>query len=124
MSRHRLLLRVAMAAAVALVIAVAAWVGVGLAGTGGPSLSGKARSGTARDSKPAEPLGVPVPAQGAYMGAYVQPAVDTPAGQISAVQSFEQPAGFSLSVHVYHPWGRPSRRDADATSSTTARFCC
>jgi len=113
-STHQLRLRLATAAAVALVLALAAWVGVGLAGTGGPSLSGTARSGTARDSKPAEPLGVPVPAHGAYMGSYVQPAVDTPAGQIAAVQSFEQTTGSSLQiVHVYHPWGKVFPTAAD-----------
>ena len=110
MSTRRLPLGVATAAAVALVTAVAAC-GGGLTGTGGPSLSGTARSGTAHsgtagDSKQTQPLGVPVPAHGAYMGSYIQPAVDTPAGQIAAVQSFEQRTDSSLQiVHVYHPWG-------------------
>jgi O-antigen/teichoic acid export membrane protein len=48
-----------------------------------------------------------VPAHGAYLGAYVQPQVDTPAGLTGAVQSFEQSVGRSLKlVHVYVPWGR------------------
>jgi hypothetical protein len=48
-----------------------------------------------------------VPAHGVYLGAYVQPTVDTPAGLIGAVQSFEQSVGHPIDlVHVYVPWGR------------------
>jgi hypothetical protein len=46
-----------------------------------------------------------VPDSGAYLGAYVKPALHTPQAQIAAVQSFEQQLGRPVGlVHVYHPW--------------------
>ncbi len=49
------------------------------------------------------------PAQGAYVGAYVQPQADyKPAGQIRAVTDFEKETGRELDiVHTYHPWDDP-----------------
>ena len=98
MTTHSLRWRAVIATAAALVIAAAVWIGARLAGTGSSTPPGTA--GTI-------PAGAPlVPASGAYLGAYVQPAVNTPRGQISAVQSFDQQLGNSLQiVHVYHPWG-------------------
>ena len=59
----------------------------------------------------ADPL---VPASGAYLGAYVQPASYTSQGQIDAVRGFEQQLGHPLGlVHVYHPWDSPFPSAAD-----------
>ena len=55
-----------------------------------------------------------VPASGAYLGAYVQPAAYTSQGQIDAVRSFEQQLARPLGlVHVYHPWDSPFPSAAD-----------
>ena len=55
-----------------------------------------------------------VPATGAYLGAYVKPAVYTPQAQIEAVRSFERLVGHPLNlVHVYHPWTNPFPSAAD-----------
>jgi len=55
-----------------------------------------------------------VPASGSYLGAYVQPASYTSAGQIDAIVGFERQLGRSLRlVHVYHPWDSPFPSDAD-----------
>jgi len=55
-----------------------------------------------------------VPASGAYLGAYVQPASYTSAGQIDAIVGFERQLGRSLGlVHVYHPWDSPFPSAAD-----------
>lgn len=49
-----------------------------------------------------------VPARGAYLGAYVQPASYTQRGVITAVQSFEHSVGHSIDlVHVYDQWNKP-----------------
>jgi Glycosyl hydrolase family 26 len=56
---------------------------------------------------PGTPSGGPKPpAQGAYVGAYVQPDADyTPTGRIDAVTDFEKQTGRQLDiVHSYHPW--------------------
>jgi hypothetical protein len=85
----------------------------GHAGTPAPSAS--AGTGPAGASPRPAPAGDSlVPASGAYLGAYVQPAADTQAGQISAVRSFEHRLGHPLQiVHVYHPWGKPFPTTAD-----------
>ena len=55
-----------------------------------------------------------VPASGSYLGAYVQPASYTSAGQIDAIVGFERQLGRSLGlVHVYHPWDSPFPSAAD-----------
>ncbi|HEX9526397.1 MAG TPA: hypothetical protein VF951_02790, partial [Streptosporangiaceae bacterium] len=60
---------------------------------------------------PAAPL---MPASGAYLGAYVQPASYTPAGEIAAVRSFQQAVGAPITlVHTYHPWSSPFPDQAD-----------
>jgi Glycosyl hydrolase family 26 len=87
--------------------------GTPLAGTSPSKPAGQSRSGrTAGARLPvSESL---VPASGAYLGGYVQPATYTQAAQISAFQSFEHQVGTSLDlVHVYHPWGSafPSQED-------------
>ena len=81
-------------------------------GATGCGRSGTGAAGPAQHQAPAgHSL---VPASGAYLGAYVQPATYTQAGQISAVQSFERRLGHPLQiVHVYHPWGKPFPTAAD-----------
>ena len=55
-----------------------------------------------------------VPSSGAYLGAYVQPAVYTPSGEIAAVQAFQQAIGAPVTlVHTYHPWNSPFPDSAD-----------
>ena len=55
-----------------------------------------------------------IPSSGAYLGAYVEPAVYTPAGEIAAVRSFQQAVGAPIAlVHAYHPWGSPFPDSAD-----------
>lgn len=55
-----------------------------------------------------------VPATGAYLGAYVQPAEYTQQAQISAVQQFQNQLGHPLAiVHTYHQWGKPFPGEAD-----------
>ena len=55
-----------------------------------------------------------VPASGAYLGAYVQPASYTSRGQIDAILGFERQLGRPLGlVHVYHPWDSPFPSAAD-----------
>ncbi len=55
-----------------------------------------------------------VPASGAYLGAYVQPASYTSPGQVDAVRAFERQLGHPLGlVHVYHPWDSPFPSAAD-----------
>jgi len=55
-----------------------------------------------------------VPVSGAYLGAYVNPGVYSPAATIGAVQSFERLLGRPLDlVHVYHPWLSPFPDAAD-----------
>ena len=49
-----------------------------------------------------------VPRHGVYLGAYVQPQIDTSSGFIDAVQSFQAQTGHSLRlVHVYSQWQKP-----------------
>src|SRR5215813_14509522 len=55
-----------------------------------------------------------IPTSGAYLGAYVQPASYTPAGEIAAVRSFQQTIGAPMTlVHTYHPWDNPFPDQAD-----------
>jgi Glycosyl hydrolase family 26 len=55
-----------------------------------------------------------IPTSGAYLGAYVEPAVYTPAGEIAAVRSFQGAVGAPVTlVHTYHPWGSVFPDSAD-----------
>lgn len=55
-----------------------------------------------------------IPAAGAYLGAYVQPAEYTPGGEISAVSAFERSIGGPIQlVHTYHAWDDPFPDYAD-----------
>jgi hypothetical protein len=55
-----------------------------------------------------------VPARGAYLGAYVQPAGYSQQSQITAVQSFERRVGQPIGlVHTYVKWGKPFPTAAD-----------
>jgi hypothetical protein len=125
--RHAVVLSVAAA-----IIVISAAAAVGLAAKGKlssdpitPSGSGSAGGshspsgpdspggGTIRTGAqgPAAPL---MPASGAYLGAYVQPATYTPAGEIAAVRSFQQAVGAPLTlVHTYHPWSSAFPDEAD-----------
>jgi hypothetical protein len=63
-----------------------------------------------------------VPASGAYLGAYVQPASYTSRGQVDAVRSFERQLGRTLGlVHVYHPWDSPFPSAADQYFARSGR---
>src|SRR6266568_547933 len=74
-----------------------------------------------RSSSPApqvttvNPAQAPVPpAQGAYLGAWVGPAVFTPANEIAAVNSLQQQIGRKLGiVHTYVKWQAPFPRSSD-----------
>jgi hypothetical protein len=70
-------------------------------GLGGPT------PGTTPPASEPQPSGGPrPPAEGAYLGAYVQPDTDyTPQGRIDAVTAFEKATGRQLDiVQTYHPW--------------------
>jgi O-antigen/teichoic acid export membrane protein len=55
-----------------------------------------------------------VPAQGAYLGAYVQPALYTSRGTIDAVHGFQRAVGHRIDlVHVYDKWNKPFPTAAD-----------
>lgn len=54
------------------------------------------------------------PKQGAWLGAWVKPAVMSQSGRVAAVSTFEQKLGRPLDVvHVYHDWQEPFPSDAD-----------
>lgn len=71
------------------------------AGLGGPT-----PGTTPPPSEPRAGGGPRPPADGAYLGAYVQPDTDyTPQGRIDAVTQFEKATGRKLDiVQTYHPW--------------------
>jgi len=88
-----------LAGAAALLVAAAVVVGITATGSVTPRVRTRPPPGPTYRA----PL---VPATGAYLGAYVQPKVNTPQGAISALQYFEHELGGSFEVvHVYHPWG-------------------
>jgi len=102
------------------VAVVAVIVSIGLQGSGTAQSSASAQSagtrhaaGRAHDPAgrahdPAVDHATLVPAHGAYLGAYVQPAQYTQQGQIDAFLAFEHRLGRSLQiVHIYTPWGTP-----------------
>jgi hypothetical protein len=113
-SRWRLAALIGLPAA-AVVIAVA--VGVTIASgqsrpPGVPATRSAGRPpGSVRTVRYTGPL---VPASGAYLGAYVQPAADTAPAQVAAFQAFQRRIGRPLDlVHVYHPWNQPFPSQAD-----------
>jgi hypothetical protein len=56
-----------------------------------------------------------VPARGAYLGAYVQPASYTQRGLITAVSAFERRVGRPIDlVHTYDQWGKAFPTAADS----------
>ncbi len=70
--------------------------------------------GTAYGGKPGTATAALMPAAGAYLGAYVQPATYTTRGEIDAILSFERQLGRPLGlVHVYHQWDSPFPSPAD-----------
>jgi hypothetical protein len=91
--------------------------GIGIAADHGtrPRVSGlvisRVRGAPQRVPRVTGPL---VPASGAYLGAYVQPAAYTSPGQIAAVDAFQRQIGAPLRlIHVYHPWNQPFPSLAD-----------
>jgi len=55
-----------------------------------------------------------IPTSGAYLGAYIQPSLYTPSGEIAAVRSFQQAVGHPVElVHTYHAWSSPFPDAAD-----------
>jgi hypothetical protein len=62
-----------------------------------------------------QPPGAPQPpAAGALVGAWVKPALPTPAGRVAAVADFEAQLGRPLDVaHTYHQWADPLPDVAD-----------
>jgi hypothetical protein len=92
---------VAIAAVVGAVLTVLHQGDTQTAGLGGPTPA------TVPPAGGSQPGGGPrPPAQGAYLGAYVQPNNDyTPQGRIDAVTAFEKATGRQLDVvQSYHPW--------------------
>jgi hypothetical protein len=76
-----------------------------------PSPSASATSPAATGQGPAARL---IPTSGAYLGAYVQPSLYTPAGEVAAVRSFQQAVGHPIQlVHTYHSWSSPFPDAAD-----------
>lgn len=123
---------VIVSAAGALIVLAAAFTAASLTGNGplssdpaAPSGSGSpagthSPSGTAGHGSPSPGAGAQgpaarlIPTSGAYLGAYVQPASYTPAGEIAAVRSFQQAIGAPITlVHTYHPWDNPFPDQAD-----------
>lgn len=103
-------LGLAVAAALA-VIGVIIAAATGTFGAQGPAVTDPARSASHASGSPG-PLQSPaselVPTAGAYLGAYVQPRLYNSAGEIAAVNSFQQQTGRQLQlVHVYRRWGYP-----------------
>jgi hypothetical protein len=79
--------------------------GHGSRGTGSPG-TGSPAPGSAAASL--------IPASGAYLGAYVQPALYTSSAEIAAVRSFQRTVGGPINlVHTYHPWDDPFPDAAD-----------
>ena len=97
--------------AAGVVVAIAAVVGAILAvvnhdrGTA-TGLGGPTPVTTPPPSAPRPSGGPRPPAEGAYLGAYVQPDTDyTPQGRIDAVTAFEKATGRQLDiVQTFHPW--------------------
>lgn len=94
--------RVAVVAAVlAMTLLAACSHGTGDPGSS-PSPTGSSSAVALRSAGP-EP-----PADGAWLGAAVQPTTFTPAGRIQAFQDFERATGRRLDiVHTYHQWQAP-----------------
>lgn len=108
----------ALAAVPAAILAIGVPVGIGIAAHSRPQPAASSHpSHHARAVGPGEPTAGPlVPAAGAYLGAYVQPAGYSWQAQVAAVQSFEQQIAASLElVHTYHPWTDPFPSPADRT---------
>jgi Glycosyl hydrolase family 26 len=116
----------AVAAAVIVVAAAATATSLGTKGKRSsrpivpPGVDATARSHSPSATDAATRLGMQgpaarlIPKSGAYLGAYVQPASYTPAGEIAAVRSFQQTIGASMTlVHTYHPWDNPFPDQAD-----------
>jgi hypothetical protein len=111
--------RAALIAAPAALLAIGVPTGIWIGASHGarPAVTGLTVSPVKSHSGPAGPgpvTGPLVPASGAYLGAYVQPAAYTPADQVAAVRSFQRQIGGPLRlVHVYHPWNQPFPSRAD-----------
>lgn len=76
----------------------------------GACTPGGSTSTTSPTTEPAayELRGPRPPAEGAWLGAAVQPTTYTPEGRIRAFQDFERVVGRELDVvHTYHPWHDP-----------------
>jgi hypothetical protein len=81
---------------------------------GGPTSRPTPRPTGSSPPPPGHPRRHLVPAFGAYLGGYVQPASDSQQGQINAVLSLEHQLGRPLGlVHMYHPWGSSFPDKAD-----------
>jgi hypothetical protein len=88
-------------------------------GLGGPT------PGTTPPASEPQPSGGPrPPAEGAYLGAYVQPDADyTPQGRIDAVTAFEKATGRQLDiVQTYHPWEDDFPDDSDKWAVDNGRM--
>jgi hypothetical protein len=109
--------RIALAAGTAVLVVAAALVARSLADPGRPGQAadpGTVPRGISQSARAIPANTALVPASGAYLGAYVQPAGYTQQAQVQAVSSFERQIGRPLAiVHVYHPWGKPFPSPAD-----------
>jgi hypothetical protein len=110
----------ALVALPAVALAVGLPLGLGIAAgqrhQADPAAGRRARAKPFRpsDAGPEGPVGPLVPASGAYLGAYVQPANYTWQAGIAAVGAFEHQIGSPLNlIHVYHPWTDPFPNPAD-----------
>ena len=69
---------------------------------------------TVPDSYDEVATGPQPPKKGAWVGAWVKPAVMSQSGRVAAVSTFEQKLGRQLDVvHVYHDWEEPFPTDSD-----------
>ncbi len=58
--------------------------------------------------------GPPMPNEGVYLGAWVEPAVFSQPGRVASVQQFERAIGKRLDiVHLYRVWGKPFGTPSD-----------
>ena len=95
--------RALLAAGAAVLVAIAVVAVVLVVSRGSPSPRPAAQPSAARSPSTTPPSATPlVPAQGAYIGAWVKPATFTQAGYLSAVDQLQQQIGRRLDiVHIY-----------------------
>lgn len=99
----------------AVTVSAALAAGLGIGGCAGLSKEAPSSDPSARPLAGVHgPAAALIPASGAFLGAYVEPAEYTASDEIAAVNSFQHALGRPIAlVHVYHRWGSPFPDAAD-----------